>query len=533
MRKFIHIAVLVACILTGCIENDIPKKEVDGAIIAIEADGAVAEIDSDLRTVTFALEEETDICNVNITKVEYNSESVKPSATILGRHNLTKDLKVTLVSGKEKIWTIRAKQTIDRYFTVGGQVGATFIDDVNHRVVVKVSASVDRSNLAITSIRLGPETLTTYNPSPSSLSDFSNGQEINVTCHGRTDIWTIYVETTETVVEFISLDPWSRVAWLKGSGVAGEHNGFRYRQQGESEWTEVPEVKDEGGVFTAALDNLEPLTSYECIAYCGEDTTPIESFTTEGELQIPNAGFETFTHAESDKYYSFFDPGSTTPELQEKWWGSGNKGSTTVGSSYCITMPDTEDFVEGSASLKMVSQYVIVKFAAGNVFSGEYSRTIGTSGGVIRLGRPFTLRPRKLTLMLKYKCGKITEKTLGGFPEDDPVKVGDNDRGVVWVALGTWDYHKYGGSPDSPVEVNTNDRSTFMKPAGEDVIAYGKFVTAESIDNWTKVEIPIEYTSTSRRPTHIIVSCAASLLGDYFTGSADSILWIDDLKLEY
>jgi hypothetical protein len=482
--------------------------------------------------VTLTLEENCDIRNVLISNVKFNDESVVPSIDLNGRHDLSKDLKVTLHAKRDFIWTIRTEQTIERYFTVSSQVGTTNIDAVNHRVITQVSSSVDRTGLDITSIKLGPEG-TTYSPAPESIHDFSNGQEIDVTCFGRTETWSLFVEETEMVVELVSVDAWTRVAWLKGSGIAGKENGFRYRKSGDEEWLEVPDVQTDGGAFSAVLEGLEPLSDYECLAYCGSELTPVESFTTEGEMQLPNSGFETFTNAESDKFYSFYDPASLMPELRSKWWGSGNKGSTTVGSSFSITKPDTEDFCEGAASLKMESQYVVIKFAAGNVFSGEYSRTLGVSGGVIRLGRPFTLRPRKLTLKLKYKCGKISAKTLGEFPADDPVKVGDNDRGIVWIALGTWDYHKYGGSADSPVEVNTTDKSTFFNPAGPDVVAYGKFVTDKDIEQWTEVDVPLEYSSTSRRPTHIIVSCAASMLGDYFTGSADSVLWIDDLKLEY
>ena len=65
------------------------------------------------------------------------------------------------------------------------------------------------------------------------------------------------------------------------------------------------------------------------------------------------------------------------------------------------------------------------------------------------------------------------------------------------------------------------------------MIAYGQFVTDQSTDGWIEVEIPLEYRSLTRKPTHIIVLAAASMLGDYFTGSSDSVLWIDSLQLEY
>ena len=103
-------------------------------------------------------------------------------------------------------------------------------------------------------------------------------------------------------------------------------------------------------------------------------------------MQMPNSGFETFSNAESSKYSSFYDPASAVAELQTKWWDCGNKGSTTVGSSYTITMPDTSDKQEGSYSVTMQSQYVIIKFAAGNIFVGEFDRVIGTSGGVVNFG---------------------------------------------------------------------------------------------------------------------------------------------------
>jgi len=533
-RVLAILSVIIAAILTGCIRNDVPYPTIVAKITALDVEGAIdVSIDSDTRTVTVTLDETTDIRNVNIRSIEFNSPEVTPSWDVTGKKDLSKGLKVTLQTYSEYVWSIVAEQPIERWFTVSGQVGTTKIDAVNRRAITQVTTATDRASLDITSIKLGPEGITTYSPDPSTIHDFSLGAEIDVTCHGETQTWSLFVEQTETVVEFVSLDAWTRVAWLKGNGIAGKENGFRYRQAGEEQWKEVPDVKMDGGAFSAALDSLAPLTSYECVAYCGEDLSEIISFTTEDEKQVPNNSFEVFTHAESDKFFSFYDPASSDVDLQTKWWGSGNKGSTTVGSSYSISNPDQTDFVDGQASLKMESQYVVVKFAAGNIFSGEYSRTIGTSGGVIRLGRPFTLRPRKVTLWLKYNCGKITEKTLGGYPDNDPVKVGDNDRGTVWVALGDWDYHKYGGSADCPVEVNTTDKNTFFKPDGPNVIAYGNFVTGESIGEWTKVEIPLNYTTTSKRPTHIIISAAASLLGDYFTGSAESVLWIDNVQLEY
>ena len=535
MNRLHSIILTVICLYAvSCIRNDIPYPEVDAAITKLEADGTESvSIDADAREVLLTMEETADLGNVNIREVSFNDEAVSSSEPIVGRKNLSQPLSVTLSAYEDDYdWTIKAEQPIERYFSISGQAGEAVIDAPNRRVVAQIPSGSDITNLVVSSIKLGPEGQTTYSPDVASLSNFENPVELEVSYRDVKESWTLYVEVVEKVVSISKPDVWTRVAWLRANGIEGRDNGFRVRKAGESDWKEVGGVTSDGGAFRAAAEGLEPLTEYECLAYSGEDLSETLRFTTEAEVQIPNAGFEVFSNAESDKYCSFYDPASPVPSLQTKWWGSGNKGSTTVGAKFAITKPDDAEKVEGKYSLKMESQYVVIKFAAGNVFSGEYAKTIGTSGGVIHMGRPFTLRPRKLTVWLKYKCGKIQQKTLGSYPADDVVKVGDNDRGIVWVALGTWDFHKYGGTESSPVEVNTTDKSTFFDPAGKDVIAYGRFVTDHDME-WTKVEIPLEYVSTSRRPTHIIISCAASMLGDYFTGSPDSILWIDDLRLEY
>lgn len=535
MNRLFSIIFTVICIpVVSCIRNDIPYPVIDAAITQVEADGAESVgIDSDAREVLLTMEETVDLGKVSIRSVSFNDDAVNPSEPIVGTRDLSRPLAVTLTAYEDEYaWTIKAEQPVERYFSISGQAGEAFIDAANKRVVAQVPSGADLTALDVSSIKLGPEGQTTYSPDIESLRNFENPVELNVSYRNISEVWTLYVEEVEELVSISKPDAWTRVAWLRASGIEGRDNGFRIRKVGESKWKDVGNVTSDGGAFSAAADGLEPLTEYECLAYSGEDVSETLTFTTEAEVQIPNAGFEVFSNAESDKYYSFYDPRSSVKSLQTKWWGSGNKGSTTVGSKFAITKPDDTEKVEGSYSLKMESQYVVIKFAAGNVFSGEYVDNVGVAGGKIRMGRPFNLRPRKLTVWLKYKCGKIQQKTLGGYPAGDEVKVGDNDRGIVWVALGTWDFHKYGGTENCPVEVNTTDKSTFFDPKGKDVIAYGKFVTDHDVE-WTKVEIPLEYVSTSTRPTHIIISCAASMLGDYFTGSPDSILWIDDLRLEY
>ena len=521
-------------LLTGCIENDVPLPVIEPRITAMDVEGALdVMIDSQTRSVKITLDETTDIRSVNIRSITFEHSQTQASWNITGVHDLSEKLSVTLSIYQDYVWSIITEQPIARYFTVAGQVGGSEIDTANRRAMVYVNANVRMDEVTVTSLKLGPKEISTYSPTIEQLRDFTDKVQVDVMVHGRRETWTLFAEQTETIVEMISVDAWSAVVWLKAMGIAEFDNGFKYRRKGDSDWIDVhgAAVTVDGGVFSAYVEGLTPLTEYECCAYSGENQTEIHAFTTESVYQIPNSGFEIFSNTESTKYYSFYNPASCVVENRTKWWCSGNKGSTTVGTSYTITNPDQQDKMEGNYSVKLESKYVIIKFAAGNIFSGEFVRVIGTSGGVVNFGRPFTLRPRKLSLWLKYQNGPIDR--FNGAPDNGSVKEGDMDRCQVFVALGDWDYRTYGGTPESPVQVNTTDRSTFFKSDSEAVIGYGAYVGDKATDGWIKVEIPIEYVSVSRKPTHIIVSCAASMYGDYFTGSTSSILWIDGMELVY
>ncbi len=533
MKRFTILS-LVAMICAGCIKNDIPLPVIYPRIVAMEVEGATeVYINSDKQEVTLTLEEQVDVKNVNIKSVTFADEQTRASWDLVGTHDLSNKLSVTLSIYQDYLWTIGAEQNIERYCTVAGQVGATEIDAKNKRVVMYVMDTQDKADITVTSLKLGPKDITTYSPTMEQMKDFTDGLRVEVTAHGQTEVWMLYVEQTETVVEMKAIDAWTGVAWLKANGIAELRNGFKYRKQGDTEWIDLSgaDVTTDGGAFSAAAEPLEPLTKYECYAYSGEHKTDTFTFTTEQARQLVNPSFEVFSNAESDKYFSFFNPASPIVEQQTKWWCSGNKGATTVGESYSITNPDANDKMDGRYSARLDSEWVIIKFAAGNIFVGEFVRVVGTSGGVINFGRPFEQRPRKLSLWLKYEGGIINR--VDRVPDNDPVKEGDPDRCQVFVAVGDWDYRKFGGTPECPVQVNTLEQSTYFDPKSEGVIGYGCFVSDKSTNGWIKVEIPIEYVSTSRKPTHIIVSCAASMLGDYFTGSDQSTLWVDGMELHY
>ena len=317
---------------------------------------------------------------------------------------------------------------------------------------------------------------------------------------------------------------------------------FDVRAKGTQDWTRVNAVRDSEGSFSARISGLTPETEYEyrlavtALDGGAEETMDASStITTDKAVPLPNGGFETTSNDESSKYKSFYDPSSADETLKSKWWDSGNKGSTTVGSSYVISYPDASDKKEGNQSVCLQSRTVIVKFAAGNLFSGHFGETIGTDGGTVCFGRPFTARPTALRFWMKYSGGKINHDT-SNVPDDG--KKGKYDKAMIRIALGTWDYKKYGGDADSPVLVNTTDVSTFVDFSTDaSTIALGEKIVSSDDSNpakdWIQVTLPIEYRDETKFPTHIIISCAASMYGDYFSGYDDSKLWLDGMEFVY
>lgn len=520
------LAVSLLLLFTGCIQNDIPLPYQPASFTAIEAEGAVGvDIDDASRTVTLDMDEICDLSAVKIRSVAFNYPNTRPSIDLVGSFDLRTPLSFTLSTYQDYSWKICTTQSIERWFSVQGQIGETVIDPATHRVFLKVSKSTPMNRVTLKSIKLGPREISIHSLAPSTVLDLTDEVEVVVSWRDIREAWTVYAEQSDLSVELSAVSPRARSCYLRADAPAERNNGFRWRAVGEEEWIEAENIETAGGSFIACIDGLEPLSRYECLAYSDEEETGIQEFETGAEEQLPNAGFEEFSHAESPNYFSWYGSGAS------KWWDSGNIGSTMAGAANAISMPDTEDFKEGSASAKLVSRYVIVKFAAGNIFCGSFGQLQGTTGATVNFGRPFTARPRAVRVWIKYICGNVD--CYGGAPEGDSIRPGTPDNGQIYVALGDWDYRTYGGIADSPVCINTSDKSTFFNPEGPAVIAYGSCVMDRSTVGWEEVEFPLAYHDNFRLPTHIIVSAASSRLGDYFTGSSESRMWLDDLRLVY
>ena len=327
---------------------------------------------------------------------------------------------------------------------------------------------------------------------------------------------------------------------------------FAYRAEGASDWTTADAVRSSEGVYDAVLKGLKPSTKYEYkLVIAGADQGDAMTFITEAAPNVPNASFEYVSKISGKSYYKWYDPNCDAEEGRAMFWGSGNgEGSEGVNGSanmnIIITEP-SDDAKDGSRSVCAMSKSAVGMLAAGNIFTGQFAGLVGTSGGKVNFGRPWTSRPTGIRLWVKYSGGDVN--IITDLPEGADFKKGYKDRASVKIALGTWSHRTYGGTKDSPVLVNTTDASTFVDYrtdastiADGELILYGEgrqqinggqVEENVAVGEWRQVTIPFSYHRLTEYPTHIIISCASSMYGDYFSGSDSSRFWIDGVELLY
>lgn len=349
----------------------------------------------------------------------------------------------------------------------------------------------------------------------------------------RVAVWNVVAsDATVKTSETKPYEVWTSKAILHGEILRDMFftPKFRYRVKTESsEWMMVDADLSEKS-FSKEIKGLTPGTTYEYQAMDGEQVSSVTcEFTTETEFQPENAGFE---------YTSGSVPTLIYGEGQSMWWDTGNHGSATMGSwgGKDVTTSDTSVKHSGK-SIKLASQLaglsgIYEKFAAGNLFAGQYLKTDGTDG-VLGWGRPCTSRPTALKVWVRYTPGSVTT-------DGSHIEKGSTDKGIIYVAVGDWKSSDTEYGAEWPVVVRTKGPSLF-NPKDAGTIGYGEHIFTGNYGTDTEtsmkeITIPLDYEGYGgydRKPESIIIVASASQYGDYFEGSTSSVMWLDDMELIY
>ena len=335
--------------------------------------------------------------------------------------------------------------------------------------------------------------------------------------------WNIVVSNaTVATTEAIPYEIWTSKATLHGkvTGTLASTPKFQYRVKGSgSSWTTVDADLTES-TFSKEITGLNPGTTYEYQAMDGTQASTVTcEFTTETAAQFPNSGFESWS---GDSPMFIYGSG------EEMFWDSGNVGASTMGGN--VTTPDETYKHGGKYSAKLQSQIIVTQFAAGNIFIGKYLKTElqGLTGhGILGFGRSFASRPKSLHGYIRYESGVVDK---GG----DKISNGEQDKGIIYIALTSGEGESYDDGTQWSCIVRTKNQKYFDKNA-DNIVAYGEKIweTSTEGDGMIEFTIPLDYRKLDVLPNRIVLVAAASQFGDYFQGSNNSTMWLDDMELIY
>lgn len=327
-------------------------------------------------------------------------------------------------------------------------------------------------------------------------------------------------------VSITSQDLWFGTADLSAvvTNPATNNVTIKYRVSGAGEWTTLPATKGvDGYTYTAQITGYKPGKTYEYQLFeNGVESGEIKNETTPAGTQMPNAGFEEW-HQSGSSWYPFAEGGS-------EFWATGNPGSALLQTNITTREADPRPSSSGQYSAKLQTTD-IVKPAAGNIFIGEFGETDMLSmSGTVNMGRAFTFNARPTKLRFWYKGN-----------------VGSGDKSRIFVCLTNMTkpgctYHTVNTKSSEIDKTVLDPTQEFLYTNLQDpstleghILGYGDLLIEQSQGEWTMIEIPINYRKKyeSEKPNVLILTASASYRGDYFEGSTDSNLFLDDIEFVY
>lgn len=276
---------------------------------------------------------------------------------------------------------------------------------------------------------------------------------------------------------------------------------FKYKKTSDADWQTILAQKVEGTAYeyTAKLSSLDFGTEYEYKMVCGDKEGEVLTFTTEKFVEIPNLNFETWSQ-NGNKWYPNADTSNS-------YWATGNEGVTMGGDSNSVGVDDSYSGKAAKLQTVEVKVFTVKVIAAGNIFIGSYKTNAFDPASSVTFGRPYDgARPTKLSGYFKYQPGP--EMSDGSVPSEKLEK----DECDIYIIL--W--------------------------SGDQVIAESHFVTNETVSEYTKFELPVEYTDKTKYPDKIAIVATSSRYGGYFDGTTvigqlalGSTLYVDEFSLSY
>lgn len=358
----------------------------------------------------------------------------------------------------------------------------------------------------------------------------------------KTYTYTIGVPVTATSTLVASANAWSSFAYLTAevpsfADIFDQSKlEFQYKTADAAEWTKVSTditVEEKDKKFSTKLTGLTPATAYQYRLYYNDGTeegitSETVNFTTEAQTPLPNGNLDSW-YKSGKTWYPVTE---NDYNVSGSFWDSSNPGTTTGAGALVNKNPtqgnSTTVHTSGGQSAELKSQYAsafgIGKFAAASLYTGKFNSLVGTNGAKIDFGQPFVSRPTALHGWFNYTSGKIDYR--GGNTPEGLGEKGSDDLCSIYVALSK-----------KQKQVDNTNTETFLDLKNDtDIIAYGQLSDAEAVttNGWKEFTLNFKYKTLEPLETYyLIIVFSASKYGDYFTGSTNSVMYVDDLELIY
>ncbi len=553
-RRMLWLMALLCC--SCAIKDDLPLPFAKAEIVDFAVEGqcdangtgpAEAVIDRDHRTIQAYVHDGVDISSLHIERMEVSSDATvtidgtditfKPNSMLLPTLDFSKEVSFTLNTYYKFLWKVHVQQVVSREVEVENQVGKPVIDPVNHNVVIYVSPTQRLSQIKVLKMKLGGDHGTVSPDPEGQIIDFTRRKQFTVTYATKpgSEKWDVYVYNAEkNMATSAQVFAHAVKAFVSGDIQNGSVPIVEYCQSGSEDWMQLSadKVNASNGSYAAVIDGLTPNTSYDCRVQASGSVSDIQHFTTAPVIALENGSFDNWSIEGSGKQalYRPWAEGSTS------YWDTGNRGATSVGSSNSTYLTEG-----GRTFANLQSKFIVIKFAAGNIFTGTYLKTDGTNG-ILGFGRPFESFPTHLRFDYKFHSSIINR---GGTKWDDNYSRylskatydqlrGQPDSCQIYVALiGDQDEEQFEGVT-YPYIIRTRPSELHLfDPHSDNVIGYAQITQGNSVENWSTETLTIQYRHHDRKPKYIIVVASSSKYGDYFVGGDESLLQLDNMELLY
>lgn len=338
---------------------------------------------------------------------------------------------------------------------------------------------------------------------------------------GKNQVLDVVVKVSPSLSQ-PALEPWAKFIYVKGrwaSTTRPEGLKLQYRLSGRDAWTDfVPSAQtgeifydDAKGTFRAFVCGLTAKSTYQVRIVTDRESLDAQSVTTAAAEQLYNMSFDEWS-----------DNSTPYASGKEGVWDTANPGTSLL--SITPTTKSSDVAVRGSvASVRMESMYK-TKFAAGNIYTGQFDEiNMIKMGAELDWGCRFTSKPLGMKGYYKYEPKTIdyTGGNYGGLK-------GQMDKCQIQIALFTnWTERFH--------VVTYNNKFVDFSSSNKDIVAHNVIEDGTTNGKWVPFTLYSGYRKDTFRktPTYIVTTACASYRGDYFTGGKGSTLYVDEFEYVY